>query len=428
MASKYKSERNELFGVDDKASTKNKSSAQSKSKKKTTTTTSLSAANVPKKPTPPKPIVRTPTQQELKQKDEAIALWDEAKTFVTKPRFGLFWSPDYGKAGSLCDKAANKLQIARFPKEAAEMFTEAGEYHEKDQSMSKALTSYGKAADLSLRERDIPVASKMFRKVAETYISIGALDRAADSLVTAAKALDGEGSNQLFSDACDMIWDSTEDLEDIKVGARAHEVFETYVEFLIKNRDFKNARVVLPRYIAMLRKNEMSASLCKAHLTSAILDMAEGDMVQAQEAFMTRLGDSDYLKSMECKCEEDMLTSLRTRNVKGLAAAQKMNCVSYLDKQVRAIALGFVIEGAEESEEEEEEEEEEDEEDLDLQASSLDKPPPPPSSSSSTTTAPCPNDLPSVPITESPPSAPIKASESVAQPEPVAQPNPVAQP
>lgn len=186
------------------------------------------------------------------------------------------------------------------------------------------MTCYGKAADLSLRNEDMPTAVELFKKVfqnicfilniiafislfliffafcffslsssfflsspiyvqvAITYLDIPDVDRAANSLITAAKAMNNEESKELFKEACDLIWNGEDNLDDIKVGACAHEVFENYFEYLIKIGDFEEARKMLPSFVAILRHNDMGHTLCKAHLCSAILDMQNGDFVRAQ--------------------------------------------------------------------------------------------------------------------------------------------------
>ena len=110
----------------------------------------------------------------------------------------------------------------------------------------------------------------------------------------------------------------------------------------------------------------------QALLTQAILVISGGDLVRAQELFMQHLGDPSYLRSNECKCEEDLLSSLRRRDPAGLVEAQTAPCLNYLPRPVKALALAFAVEGADEDEEEEDNEEDS-EEDLDLQASASDE-------------------------------------------------------
>ena len=48
-----------------------------------------------------------------------------------------------------------------------------------------------------------------------------------------------------------------------------------------------------------------------------------GDLVAAQESFMEHLQSSPYLKTNECKCEEDLVTALRNRDVAALEVKDK---------------------------------------------------------------------------------------------------------
>jgi len=108
----YKANRDELFGSGgDNAKPKGAASGQKAAAKKPAVLASKSASP-PSLRTAAKPS--KPNATELKQKEEAEAMEKEADKFLTKPSFALFWKPDYRSAALQLEKAANRLQLAKF--------------------------------------------------------------------------------------------------------------------------------------------------------------------------------------------------------------------------------------------------------------------------------------------------------------------------
>ena len=79
-----------------------------------------SKASTPKAPTP-----RAPTDLEKRQKAEAEAMAAEAQKLIAKPRFSLFWTPEFRRAASEFEKAATKMQLARFVPDAVALLERA---------------------------------------------------------------------------------------------------------------------------------------------------------------------------------------------------------------------------------------------------------------------------------------------------------------
>jgi hypothetical protein len=77
----------------------------------------------------PSSAPKAPTDLERRQKAEADALAAEAQKLITKPRFGLFWSPEHRRAAAEFEKAATKLQLARFVPDAVALLERAAECH-----------------------------------------------------------------------------------------------------------------------------------------------------------------------------------------------------------------------------------------------------------------------------------------------------------
>ncbi len=113
----YKQNTEELFGA-----------GGPKSSGKPKVTVPQVVASKAKVDSAPKP----PTEAELRQKTEAEELMREGETFLTKPRFALFWSAEYSRAASCFEKAANKLHAARFSAEAQAAFVRAAENQAKE--------------------------------------------------------------------------------------------------------------------------------------------------------------------------------------------------------------------------------------------------------------------------------------------------------
>lgn len=77
----------------------------------------------------PSAAPKAPTELEKRQKAEADAMASEAQKLIAKPRFSLFWTPEHRRAATEFEKAATKLQVARFMPEAVAMLERAVQSH-----------------------------------------------------------------------------------------------------------------------------------------------------------------------------------------------------------------------------------------------------------------------------------------------------------
>jgi hypothetical protein len=137
MAS-YKAQRDELFGVPSDPAPQGGNQAKSGGRGPVASGVSAKSnrpASNNSQPLParassaPSAAPKAPTDLEKRQKAEADAMASEAQKLITKPRFGLFWSPEHRRAATEFEKAATKLQVARFMPEAVAMLERAVESH-----------------------------------------------------------------------------------------------------------------------------------------------------------------------------------------------------------------------------------------------------------------------------------------------------------
>jgi len=137
MAS-YKDQRDELFGVSSDPAPKGGAQANSGGRGPSTTGVTAKpnrAGSNNSQPLPtkaaqaPSAAPKVPTELEKRQKAEADAMASEAQKLIAKPRFSLFWTPEHRRAATEFEKAATKLQVARFMPEAVAMLERAVESH-----------------------------------------------------------------------------------------------------------------------------------------------------------------------------------------------------------------------------------------------------------------------------------------------------------
>jgi DNA-binding GntR family transcriptional regulator len=118
--------------------------------------------------------------------------------------------------------------------------------------------------------------------------------------------------------AMDLVYDGSEDVELAALGPRAHETFDAAIKWLIDIGRYSTALAFFGRYKAVLEKNEMLPSLHKAFLMESVLVLGDSDNVKSQQVFMSHLQNSEYLRTQDCKAEEDLLTAIKNRNRDGL--------------------------------------------------------------------------------------------------------------
>jgi hypothetical protein len=294
-------------------------------------------------PKPALAVSRPPSDLELRQKAEAGEMLKEAEALLTKPRFALFWAPDYVKAAPLFEKAAHKLQAARLWGDALEALLRAADCQAKEKYTVHASTNLRKCADLAVKLGDGARAAAILRQVAAALVESGDRQRAAEAIVAAAKLSARPDARGLFREACDLVYDGSEPADGVKFAATAHEVFGETVDFFLAGGELGEARRAYPRYLAVLQANGLGPTLHKAYLCQSILELEAGDPVKAYALFMEHLQDSDYLRTDECKCEEDLISSIRRGKSKELAAAQAIGCVAYLPRAVQAAARALAV-------------------------------------------------------------------------------------
>jgi hypothetical protein len=117
-------------------------------------------------------VALTNTDGAILAKSNGFRFIKEAEAFVTKPKFSLFFTPDYHKAAVNYEKAANKFIAARFLKEAIVVTVRAAELQSKDGTQNSSVNNYSKAADLALKIGDRPAAAGYLRKVADSYLEV----------------------------------------------------------------------------------------------------------------------------------------------------------------------------------------------------------------------------------------------------------------
>lgn len=131
----YKAQRDELFGAPPEPAAKSGSRASRRGSLVSANTANPSAVGANhSRPSSaaaaaPSGAPKPPTDLEKRQKAEADAMAAEAQKLITKPRFGLFWAPEHRRAAAEFEKAATKLQLARFVPEAVAMLERAAECH-----------------------------------------------------------------------------------------------------------------------------------------------------------------------------------------------------------------------------------------------------------------------------------------------------------
>mmetsp|Transcript_23570 Transcript_23570/g.42035 ORF Transcript_23570/g.42035 Transcript_23570/m.42035 type:complete len:341 (+) Transcript_23570:3-1025(+) len=268
---------------------------------------------------------------------------------MIKPRFSVFWEPNFTKAAQLYDKAANKYQGAGFLKEAADMFVEAAALDAREQYHGKAQAHYAKAADLAAKDGDPHRACQLYHQVFESYLELDAdhLARACAALIKGAQALQGAHPDDAaleYMGACDQLVrpGQTADLQNI--GATGHEIYQEANDWFLATGRYKDALDISDRLISCLKKNNVRASLAKTYLTTVVLELhLTGDAIKAHQTFMNHLSDGEYLMTAECKAEEELVLAMKNNDEKGLSEVKESSCFRFLHRAIKDMVAKFEV-------------------------------------------------------------------------------------
>jgi len=278
---------------------------------------------------------------------------DEAKFYRNKGldliKTSVFkWTADHLAAAPAFEKAALCYVALGELDDAKKMYFKAAESQEKYDAHASAAVSLNKAAQIAMNQSLVEECADIHARASDCWLLNGEADKAGDSLIRAAKAVEESNSSRawtLYQRAIELMYPASTPRERIvAVPALTGDALRDILRFLLRARMVREALALTPRMILLYAEQGYEQLMCKAMLTLTLLQLEAGDVVLADQTFMQEhLSVSMYLKSPECKCAEDFISAFKSLDPSQLEAAQLAREVSYLDSEVQQLARGLSL-------------------------------------------------------------------------------------
>ena len=291
-------------------------------------------------PTPP-PAATTATTVTtgltLAQKQKKIA---EAEVHLDKANKALkvtvfSWKPDHLSAAPNFEYASNAFKVVGDLNRAHAVMLQAVDSHEKADTHAAAALACAKAAQLAQGMGRHDLACEDFERGAELWGVNGDVDKCAETLSKAAKAAAAAApapvANKaltLHRRACDLICPPDASVEAMgRLHPNALATMRDAFAFLLSDkRTVKDGSALkhAHRMVRLLRGFEMESSMCKAMCAVTILQLAMGDIAQADATFLQdHLDNKQYIASRECRLAEDFIMATKTHDVDKVRCARR---------------------------------------------------------------------------------------------------------
>ncbi|KAI9472919.1 hypothetical protein BDB00DRAFT_793510 [Zychaea mexicana] len=274
---------------------------------------------------------------------EGVKLVQEGDKASSK---GLFRKPDWDVASGCYDHAATSFKLARSYDQAVQAYLKASEAFFKADATHLSGKALENAALLLAQQLNQPQrAAELYQRASNmfmTRVHAGSIDRAAEQLEKAGRALENTDVNaaiEMYSSACSLY-------EQEDRGRMAIDIFKKAVALLIRSKKYERAVDMLHRQSAVLRKLANRSHLYKANLSIIIVLFAIGDEVEAGKQFnYMSSNDPGFLQSEEAEIGQLLLQAYNEGDQGLLEQAVRMQHISFLDNEVAKLSRTLTVPG-----------------------------------------------------------------------------------
>ncbi|KAI8988830.1 soluble NSF attachment protein [Pilobolus umbonatus] len=255
---------------------------------------------------------------------------------------GLFRKPDWDVAAGYYERAATSFKIAKSYDQAVQAYLKqsdalykADATHLAGKAMENA--AYILASNLNQPQR----AADAYQRASNYFMTQGSIDRAAEQLEKAGRALENVDVNASY----DMYNKAITIYEQEDRGRFAIEIFKKTISLLIRNKKYDKAVEILKRQCVVLQKFTSRSHLYKANLSIIILILAIGDDVEAGKQFNMMCGDTGFAQTEEAEIAEDLLRAYAERDQLLLEKTVRLQHLTFLDNEIVKLARLLTVPG-----------------------------------------------------------------------------------
>ncbi|CAM9195867.1 unnamed protein product [Ectocarpus sp. 12 AP-2014] len=269
------------------------------------------------------------------------------------------WNPDFFSAAPLFEKAGACYRAAGEDGKATAMFMQAGDCqcHDSVMAHASAAKDFREAALITERQGRREEAAAFYMRCAEAWVNADEPGRAAEYFGRSAKLVkdsDEDAAAERYIAASKvMVPNGSDSRSNFTRVVGGVEVLVQAIIFLASTNRLEQSMEVVSRYVIILEAEGMEHSLGRMYLTYCILALALGDYVRADMAFRNvHLQSTAYLRSEECRVEEELLIAFKDSRPDLLMEAQKDRTLHRLETAIVRIAKSLRVPGDEDDEDE----------------------------------------------------------------------------
>ncbi|KAI8384375.1 uncharacterized protein BYT42DRAFT_493520 [Radiomyces spectabilis] len=248
---------------------------------------------------------------------------------------GLFRKPDWDVAAGCYERAATSFKIAKSYEQAVQAYGKASEALFKTDALHLAGKAMESAALILAQNLNQPQrAAEAYQKASDLFMTQGSIDRAAEQLEKAGRALENIDVNaaiEMYSSACGLY-------EQEDRGRFAIDIFKKAISLLVKSKKYAKAVDMLHRQSVILQKLSSRTHIYKANLSIIILLLAIGDDVEAGKQFNAMCNEESDISQCLLQAYEDLDQELLEKTV-------RRQQVTFLDNEIVKLARTLTVPG-----------------------------------------------------------------------------------
>jgi hypothetical protein len=134
--------------------------------------------------------------------------------------------------------------------------------------------------------------------------------------------------------ACERIFPSTTAASAVaQVHPKALDIFREAFLFHVRHRLLDDALMIARRSCQIFEAFESDVSLCKMLVSITLIQLAVGDVRQADQTFLNEhLNNSNYMRSKECALAELFIRAMKSREVEDVSNFATQVCCFGIDE------------------------------------------------------------------------------------------------
>lgn len=278
--------------------------------------------------------------------NEAKQHYEKAQEYLKTNIFK--WSADHLAAAPIFEKSAGCYAAAGENENAKQMYILAANSHQASDAHAAAAVIIMKAAQVSNTQGNKEECADLYEKAAVSWANNGETEKAGDSFIKAAKAVEGSNSQRawkLYKAASDILFPENTQKEQLgTLHPMTVEAVKDALKFLLKSHMIREALIFVERVVPLLEAQGYESAMCKAMLTQTILQLEFGDVVKAEQTYLQdHLSNNMYIRSTECRCAELFINAYKSYDNELLEIAQMSKDMHFQDMEVQQLARGLSL-------------------------------------------------------------------------------------